>query len=116
MLVDNPEILEEIFSQVKMPICVHCEDEATIRKNTEIYKEQYGEDIPVKFHHLIRSEEACYLSSSKAIELAKKLERDCMFIIFLLQRNGTFRNDIPLKEKKSPLKFCSSPSFYQRRL
>ena len=72
MLVDNPEILEEIFSQVKMPICVHCEDEATIRKNTEIYKEQYGEDIPVKFHHLIRSEEACYLSSSKAIELAKK--------------------------------------------
>ena len=52
MLVDNPEILEEIFSQVKMPICVHCEDEATIKKNTEIYKEQYGEDIPVKFHHL----------------------------------------------------------------
>jgi dihydroorotase len=84
-----------------MPICVHCEDEATIRKNTEIYKEQYGEDIPVKFHHLIRSEEACYLSSSKAIELAKKLERDCIFIIFLQQRKELFRNDIPLKEKNN---------------
>jgi dihydroorotase len=91
MLVDNPEILEEIFSKVKMPICVHCEDETTIRKNTEIYKEKYGEDIPVKFHHLIRSEEACYLSSSKAVELAKKLEQDCIFIIFHSQRNRTFQ-------------------------
>ena len=72
MLVDNPETLEEIFSKVKMPICVHCEDETTIRKNTKKYKKKYGEDIPVKFHHLIRSEEACYLSSSKAVELARK--------------------------------------------
>ncbi|NHX21734.1 dihydroorotase, partial [Escherichia coli] len=72
MLVDNPEILEEIFSKVKMPICVHCEDETTIRKNTEDYKTKFGDDIPVKYHHLIRSEEACFISSAKAVELAQK--------------------------------------------
>ena len=107
MLVDNPEILEEIFSQVKMPICVHCEDEATIRKNTEIYKEQYGEDIPVKFHHLIRSEEACYLSSSKAIELAKKTgARLHVYHLSTVKEMELFRNDIPLKEKKITAEVC----------
>jgi dihydroorotase len=65
MLVDNPETLENIFSNTKMLIAVHCEDEATIRANTQKYLDEYGEDIPVKFHHLIRSEEACYKSSSK---------------------------------------------------
>ena len=107
MLVDNPEILEEIFAQVKMPICVHCEDEATIRKNTEIYKEQYGEDIPVKFHHLIRSEEACYLSSSKAIELAKKTgARLHIYHLSTAKEMELFRNDIPLKEKKITAEVC----------
>ncbi|AZI70098.1 dihydroorotase [Cloacibacterium normanense] len=107
MLVDNPEILEEIFSQVKMPICVHCEDETTIRKNTEIYKEQYGEDIPVKFHHLIRSEEACYLSSSKAIELAKKTgARLHIYHLSTAKEMELFRNDIPLKDKKITAEVC----------
>ena len=107
MLVDNPEILEEIFSQVKMPICVHCEDEATIRKNTEIYKEQYGEDIPVKFHHLIRSEEACYLSSSKAIELAKKTgARLHIYHLSTAKETELFRNDIPLQDKKITAEVC----------
>ena len=72
MLVDNPEVLEKIFSSTKMLIAVHCEDEATIKANTEKYREEFGDDIPMKYHHLIRSAEACYLSSSKAIELAKK--------------------------------------------
>ena len=107
MLVDNPEILEEIFSKVKMPICVHCEDEATIRRNTEIYKEQYGEDIPVKFHHLIRSEEACYLSSSKAIELAKKTgARLHIYHLSTAKETELFRNDIPLKDKKITAEVC----------
>ena len=79
-----------------MPICVHCEDEATIRKNTEIYKEQFGEDIPVKFHHLIRSEEVCYLSSSKAIELAKKTgARLHVYHLSTAKEMELFRNDIP---------------------
>ena len=107
MLVDNPKILEEIFSKVKMPICVHCEDETTIRKNTEIYKEKYGEDIPVKFHHLIRSEEACYLSSSKAVELAKKTgARLHIYHLSTAKETELFRNDIPLKEKKITAEVC----------
>lgn len=107
MLVDNPEILEKIFSKVKMPICVHCEDEATIRKNTENYKEQYGEDIPVKFHHLIRSEEACYLSSSKAVELAKKTgARLHIYHLSTAKETELFRNDIPLKDKKITTEVC----------
>ena len=107
MLVDNPEILEEIFSKVKMPICVHCEDETTIRKNTEIYKEKFGEDIPVKFHHLIRSEEACYLSSSKAVELARKTgARLHIYHLSTAKETELFRNDIPLKEKKITAEVC----------
>lgn len=107
MLVDNPEILEEIFSKVKMPICVHCEDETTIRKKTEIYKEKFGEDIPVKFHHLIRSEEACYLSSSKAVELAKKTgARLHIYHLSTAKETELFRNDIPLKEKKITAEVC----------
>lgn len=107
MLVDNPETLEEIFSKVKMPICVHCEDETTIKKNTEIYKEKYGEDIPVKFHYLIRSEEACYLSSSKAVELAKKTgARLHIYHLSTAKETELFRNDIPLKEKKITAEVC----------
>lgn len=107
MLVDNPDTLEEIFSKVKMPICVHCEDEATIRKNTEFYKEKYGEDIPMKFHHLIRSEEACYLSSSKAVELAKKTgARLHIYHLSTAVETSLFRNDIPLKEKKITAEVC----------
>lgn len=107
MLVDNPETLEKIFSSTKMLICVHCEDEATIRKNTEDYKAKYGDDIPVKYHHLIRSEEACYLSSSKAIELAKKTgARLHIFHVSTAKETELFRNDIPLEEKKITAEVC----------
>ena len=107
MLVDNPEILEEIFSKVKMPICVHCEDETTIRNNTEKYKAEYGDDIPVKFHHLIRSAEACYISSSKAVELAKKTgARLHIYHLSTAKETVLFRNDIPLKDKKITAEVC----------
>lgn len=107
MLVDNPETLEEIFSKVKMPICVHCEDETTIRSNTEKYKAEYGEDIPVKFHHLIRSEQACYLSSSKAVELAKKTgARLHIYHLSTAKETDLFRNDIPLQDKKITAEVC----------
>jgi len=107
MLVDNPETLEKIFSNTKMLIAVHCEDEATIRANIEKYIEEYGEDIPVKFHHLIRSEEACYISSSKAIELAKKTgARLHVFHLSTAKEMELFRNDIPLKDKKITAEVC----------
>ena len=107
MLVDNPETLENIFSNTKMLIAVHCEDEATIRANTQKYFDEYGEDIPVKFHHLIRSEEACYKSSSKAIELAKITgARLHVFHLSTAIETELFRNDIPLKEKKITAEVC----------
>ena len=107
MLVDNEEILEKIFSSTKMIISVHCEDEGTIRKNTAIYKEKYGDDIPIKYHPLIRSEAACYLSSSKAIELAKKTgARLHIFHLSTEKETHLFRNDIPLEEKQITSEVC----------
>ena len=107
MLVDNEEILEKIFSSTKMIISVHCEDEETIRKNTAIYKEKYGDDIPLKYHPLIRSEAACYLSSSKAIELAKKTgARLHIFHLSTEKETHLFRNDIPLEEKQITSEVC----------
>ena len=107
MLVDNPETLENIFSKTKMLIAVHCEDESTIRKNTEIYKEKFGEDIPMMYHHLIRSEEACYLSSSKAVELAKKTgARLHIFHVSTAKETELFQNNIPLKDKKITAEVC----------
>ncbi|WP_452222332.1 dihydroorotase [Lacinutrix salivirga] len=107
MLVDNPEVLEKIFSSTDMLIAVHCEDEATIRKNTAIYKERYGDDIPVHFHPIIRSEEACYISSSQAIELAKKTgARLHVFHLSTAKEMELFTNRIPLKEKKITAEVC----------
>lgn len=107
MLVDNPETLEKIFSKVKLLIAAHCEDEATIRKNLEIYTEKYGEDIPMRYHPEIRSEEACYISSSKAIELAKKTgARLHVFHLSTGKEMELFTNKIPLKEKKITAEVC----------
>ena len=107
MLVDNQESLEKIFSSTKMLIAVHCEDEQTIQANLAHYKEKYGEDIPVKFHHLIRSEEACYLSSSKAIALAKKTgARLHVFHLSTAKEMDLFTNKIPLEEKKITAEVC----------
>ncbi|MDB4242237.1 dihydroorotase [Polaribacter sp.] len=107
MLVDNEAVLEKIFSSTKMIISVHCEDEATIRKNTATFIEKYGEDIPIKCHPMIRSEEACYLSSSKAIELAKKTgARLHIFHLSTAKETELFRNDIPLEEKQITAEVC----------
>ena len=90
-----------------MLIAVHCEDEATIKANTEKYKEEYGEDIPVKYHHLIRSEEACYISSSKAIELAKKTgARLHVFHLSTAKEMELFTNKIPLEQKQITAEVC----------
>ncbi|MBA4153082.1 dihydroorotase [Flavobacterium sp.] len=107
MLVDNEDVLEKIFSSTKMLIAVHCEDETTIKNNLAKYKEQYGDDIPVKFHHLIRSEEACYLSSSKAIALAKKTgARLHVFHLSTAKEMDLFTNKIPLEEKQITAEVC----------
>ena len=107
MLVDDVEVLEKIFSSTKMIISVHCEDEATIRKNTALYTEKFGENIPIKYHPIIRSEESCYISSSKAIELAKKTgARLHIFHVSTEKETHLFRNDIPLEEKQITAEVC----------
>ena len=107
MLVDNQEALEKIFSSTKMLIAVHCEDETTIKNNLERYKLQFGDDIPVTAHHLIRSAEACYLSSSKAIELAKKTgARLHIFHLSTAKEMELFTNKIPLEEKQITAEVC----------
>ncbi|WP_288955545.1 dihydroorotase [uncultured Polaribacter sp.] len=107
MLVDDVEVLEKIFLSTKMIISVHCEDEATIRKNTAEFKEKYGDDIPIKYHPIIRSEEACYISSAKAIELAKKTgARLHIFHVSTAKETELFRNDIPLEEKQITAEVC----------
>jgi len=107
MLVDNLEVLEKIFSSTKLIISVHCEDEETIKKNTAEHKAQYGEHIPIELHPVIRSEEACYLSSSRAIELAKKTgARLHVFHVSTAKETTLFRNDIPLEEKQITSEVC----------
>lgn len=107
MLVDNEEVLEKIFSSTPLLIAVHCEDEATIKANLEKYKEEYGDDIPMKFHPLIRSEEACFISSSRAIELAKKTgARLHVFHLSTGKETKLFTNKIPLEEKKITAEVC----------
>ena len=107
MLVDNDVVLEKIFSSTKMLIAVHCEDEQTIKNNVEKYKEEYGEDVPIQAHHLIRSEEACYISSSKAVALAKKTgARLHVFHLSTAKEMSLFSNKIPLEDKKITAEVC----------
>ncbi|MFK5958432.1 MAG: dihydroorotase [Lutibacter sp.] len=107
MLVDNEAVLEKIFSSTNMLIAVHCEDEATIRKNLAIYLQEYGDDIPIELHPKIRSEEACYLSSSKAIELAKKTgARLHVFHLSTAKETELFKNNIPLEQKQITAEVC----------
>jgi len=107
MLVDDQAVLEKIFSATDMLIAVHCEDEQTIKENLEEYVSKFGTDIPVQLHPQIRSAEACYLSSSKAISLAKKTgARLHIFHLSTAQEMELFDNDIPLAEKKITAEVC----------
>lgn len=107
MLVDDLDSLEKIFSSTKLLIAVHCEDEGTIKANLEKYLEEYGEDIPVAMHPKIRSEEACYISSSKAIALAKKTgARLHVFHISTAKELDLFTNKIPLEKKQITAEVC----------
>ncbi|HPF11548.1 MAG TPA: dihydroorotase [Flavobacteriaceae bacterium] len=107
MLVDNPKSLEAIFSKTPLIISTHCEDEGTIKKNLETSLAQYGEDIPVSLHPFIRSEEACYLSSSKAVELAKKTgARLHVFHLSTAKETQLFQKKKSLADKKITAEVC----------
>lgn len=107
MLVDNREVLEKIFSQAPILVATHCEDEATIRANSAVYKEKYGDDVPMSAHPEIRDVEACYKSSSLAIELAKKHNSRLHILhISTAKELELFRNDIPLEQKRITSEVC----------
>lgn len=107
MLVDDHDTLENIFRQSNLLVATHCEDEETIRENSRKFKDQYGEDVPVKYHPNIRSEEACYKSSSLAVSLAKKHgSRLHILHISTAKELELFDNSIPLKEKKITSEAC----------
>jgi dihydroorotase len=107
MLVDNRDTLEKLFAQSPMLIATHCEDEATIQKNLAYYKYILGDDITIDYHPKIRSEEACYLSSSMAVELAKK-NNTRLHILHISTEKEThlFDNSIPLKDKRITAEAC----------
>jgi len=107
MLVDDEKVIENIFRNTEMVISAHCEDETTIRENLAKYKAEYGDDIPLELHPIIRSEEACYLSSSRAIALAKKTgARLHVFHLSTGKETDLFQNDIPLEQKKITAEVC----------
>jgi len=107
MLVDNKSVLEEIFSKSSMLIAVHCEDEGTIQENTIAAKKEFGEAVPISEHPNIRSAEACYKSSSMAVELAKKHNtRLHVFHLSTEKEIELFENSLPLAEKRITAEVC----------
>jgi dihydroorotase len=107
MLVDNEKVLENIFKQAPMLIATHCEDEATIQKNLAQFKAEYGEQLTIEMHPKIRNAAACYISSSFAIELAKRHNTRLHILhISTAQEVGLFDNKTPLKDKKITAEAC----------
>lgn len=100
LLADNPETMEKLFANCKSIIAIHSEKEQIIEENEQLYKERYGENVPIEFHPIIRSEKACFEASKRAIEIANK-HKARLHILHLSTEAEThlFRNDIPLKEK-----------------
>jgi dihydroorotase len=107
MLVDNKAILEELFSKSKMLIAVHCEDEKTIENNTHLARKKYGEHVPISEHSNIRSEEACFKSSSLAVKLAKKHNtRLHLFHISTEKEIDLLDKKMPIGEKRITAEVC----------
>ena len=107
MLVDNRTTLDRLFKEVPMLIATHCEDEATIRANAARFKKQYGENVPIDQHPIIRNVEGCYLSSSMAVELAKKHNTRLHILhISTAKELDLFSNKIPLTEKRITSEVC----------
>ncbi|MFY7919757.1 MAG: dihydroorotase [Chryseotalea sp.] len=107
LLVDNPKTLEAFFSKFQGLIATHCEDEQSIRRNMEAAHQKFGEDVPVSYHPIIRDEEVCYLSSSMAVELAKKFGTHLHVLhISTAKELSLFDNSIPLEKKKITAEAC----------
>ena len=107
MLVDDEQTLRNVFGKADMLIATHCEDEETVRSNMQRFREKYGEDVPIAMHPVIRSEEACYRSSSLAVELAKEYNTRLHILhISTARETGLFEADKPLTEKRITSEAC----------
>ncbi|MEO0900199.1 MAG: dihydroorotase [Bacteroidota bacterium] len=107
MLVDDEQVLDKIFSNAPILVATHCEKEEVIRKNMAEAVAKYGDNIPIELHPEIRSREACYLSSSQAVSLAKKHNTRLHILhISTADELELFRNDIPLEEKRITAEVC----------
>ena len=107
MLVDNEKTLSAVFSEIPMLIATHCEDEPTIRQNIAFYKQLLGNDIPLKYHPLIRSTEACYKSSAQAVALAEKYGSRLHILHLSTEKElALFDNNKPLTDKKITAEVC----------
>lgn len=107
MLVDDDKALDRLFAAAVMPVTAHCEDEHEIRKNSEIYRKKYGENVPLKYHPLLRSREACFLSTSRAVELAGK-HNTRLHVLHLSTADEMklFSNELPLEQKRITGEVC----------
>jgi len=107
MLVDNEETLRSLFSKATIPVTSHCEAEPVIKRNSEQYRAKYGDDVPVKMHPLIRSREACYLSSSYAVNLAKEYNTRLHILhLSTADEMKLFSNELPLRQKRITGEVC----------
>jgi len=107
MLVDNEKALKDLFSKASIPIACHCESETVIKRNSEIYREKYGEDVPARMHPMIRSREACFLSSSHAVNLAKEYNTRLHILhLSTADEMKLFSNQIPLAMKRITAEVC----------
>jgi dihydroorotase len=107
MLVDNEETLRSLFSKATIPVTCHCEAEPVIKRNSEQYRAKYGDDVPVKMHPLIRSREACYLSSSYAVNLAKEYNTRLHILhLSTADEMKLFSNELPLRQKRITGEVC----------
>lgn len=115
MLVDKKEVLEQIFSKSPILVAVHCEDEPTVKANLEAHIKQYGNDIPVACHPAIRSSEACYLSSSFAVELAKKHGTRLHILHLSTAKELSLFTTEPLKNKRITAEVCVHHLWFDSR-
>ena len=107
MLVDDPKTLEGIFKEASLLVAVHCEDEPTIQRNIERYRKKYHDNIPIDCHPLIRSSEACFKSSEKAVNLASKYNTRLHVLHLSTEKEmGLFKNTEPLKNKRITSEVC----------
>jgi dihydroorotase len=107
MLVDNENALRELFKKAVIPITAHCEDEPTIKKNIDLFRQKYGEDVPVSMHSLIRSREACFKSSSLAISLAREYNTRLHILhLSTADEMKLFTNVLPLEQKRITGEVC----------